>query len=60
MPHWKRLTAVTLVGMLATGVGLLQPYFSHLLIDSALSRRDMRALVWVAGLMAAFTIAGFV
>ena len=60
MPHWKRLTAVTLVGMLATGVGLLQPYFSARLIDSALLRRDMRALVWVAGLMAAFTIAGFV
>jgi ATP-binding cassette subfamily B protein len=60
MPHWKRLTAVTLVGMLATGVGLLQPYFSKLLIDSALLRRDLRALVWIAGLMAAFTIAGFV
>jgi len=45
---------------MATGVGLVQPYFSKLLIDSALLRRDMRALVWVAGLMAAFTIAGFV
>jgi len=45
---------------MATGVGLVQPYFSKLLIDSALLRRDMRALLWVAGLMAAFTIAGFV
>ena len=51
---------MTLVGLMATGVGLVQPYFSKLLIDSALLRRDMRALVWVAGLMAAFTIAGFV
>src|SRR5215510_13912523 len=59
-PYSKRLAAVTLVGLLATGVGLVQPYFSKLLIDSALLRRDMRALVWVAGLMAAFTIAGFV
>ena len=45
---------------MATGVGLTQPYFSKLLIDSALLRRDMNALVWVAGLMAGFTIAGFV
>ena len=60
LPYSKRLAAVTLVGLMATGVGLVQPYFSKLLIDSALLRRDMRALVWVAGLMAAFTIAGFV
>ena len=60
LPYSKRLAGVTLVGLMATGVGLVQPYFSKLLIDSALLRRDMRALVWVAGLMAAFTIAGFV
>src|SRR6266567_2832660 len=60
LPYSKRLAGVTLVGLMATGVGLVQPYFSKLLIDSALLRRDMRALVWVAGLMTAFTIAGFV
>src|ERR1051326_2503132 len=60
LPYSKRLAAVTLVGVMATGVGLAQPYFSKLLIDSALLRRDMRALAWVAGLMASFTIAGFV
>jgi len=60
LPYSKRLAAVTLVGLMATGVGLMQPYFSKLLIDSALLRRDMRALLWVAGLMAVFTIAGFV
>jgi ATP-binding cassette subfamily B protein len=60
LPYSKRLVAVTLVGLIATGIGLMQPYFSKLLIDSALLRRDMRALVWIAGLMAAFTIAGFV
>src|SRR5215831_19813106 len=59
-PYSKRFAAVTLVGLMATGVGLMQPYFSKLLIDSALLRRDMRALLWVAGLMAGFTIAGFV
>lgn len=60
LPYTKRLAAVTLVGMIATGLSLAQPYFSKLLIDSALLRRDMRALLWVAGLMASFTIAGFV
>jgi len=60
LPYSKRLAAVTLVGLMATSVGLVQPYFSKLLIDSALLRRDMRALVWVAGLMAGCTIAGFV
>jgi ATP-binding cassette subfamily B protein len=60
LPHWRRLAGVTLLGMLATGIGLAQPYFSKLLIDSALLRRDMRALIWVAGLMAGFTIAGFI
>ncbi|HSU87553.1 MAG TPA: ABC transporter ATP-binding protein [Terriglobia bacterium] len=60
LPYWKRLAGVTLIGLLATAIGLAQPYFSKLLIDSALLLRDMRALVWVAGLMAGFTIAGFV
>jgi ATP-binding cassette subfamily B protein len=60
LPYWKRLVGVTLVGLMATGIGLMQPYFSKLLIDSALLRRDLRALIWVAGLMAGFTIAGFV
>jgi ATP-binding cassette subfamily B protein len=60
LPYSGRLAAVTVVGLMATAIGLMQPYFSKLLIDSALLRRDMRALVWVAALMAAFTIAGFV
>src|ERR1041385_4184153 len=60
LPYSKRLVAVTLVGLIATGTGLMQPYFSKLLIDSALLRRDMRALIWVAGLMASFTVAGFI
>src|SRR5215813_15654825 len=60
LPYWKRLAGVTLVGLIATGTGLMQPYFSKLLIDSALLRRDLRALIWVAGLMASFTIAGFI
>jgi ATP-binding cassette subfamily B protein len=60
LPYWKRLASVTLIGLIASAMGLAQPYFSKLLIDSALLLRDMRALIWVAGLMAGFTIAGFV
>jgi ATP-binding cassette, subfamily B, bacterial len=60
LPYWKRLAGVTFLGLIATSIGLTQPYFSKLLIDSALLRRDMRALVWIAGLMAGFTIGGFV
>jgi len=59
VPYSRQLLVVTLIGAVATGLGLLQPYFSKLLIDSALLRRDMRALFWIAGLMAGFTIAGF-
>jgi ATP-binding cassette, subfamily B, bacterial len=60
LPYSRQLAAVTLIGLAATGTGLMQPYFSKLLIDSALFRRDMRALFWVAGMMAILTIAGFV
>lgn len=59
-PYAKRLAGVTFIGVAATAVGLLQPYFSKLLIDSALLRRDMRALLWLASLMAGFTIVGVV
>jgi ATP-binding cassette subfamily B protein len=58
-PYSRQLTLVTLVGALATGLSLLQPYFSKLLIDSALLSRNMRALFWIAGAMAVFTVAGF-
>jgi len=39
--YWKRLAGIALVGLMATGIGLAQPYFSKLLIDSALLRGDM-------------------
>ncbi|MBV9506625.1 MAG: ABC transporter ATP-binding protein [Acidobacteriia bacterium] len=58
-PYFPQLTVVTMIGGIATGLGLLQPYFSKLLIDSALLRRDLHALFWIAGMMAGFTIAGF-
>src|SRR5207237_8261802 len=56
----RQLAGATLMGLMSPATGRRQPYFSKLLIDAPLARLDMRALVWVAGLMAGFTIAGFV
>jgi ATP-binding cassette subfamily B protein len=51
---------VIVVGLIATAVGLAQPYISKLLIDEALLRKNARALVWVAVLMVLVTVLGFV
>ena len=51
-PYTRQLSLVTLIGAVATGLSLLQPYFSKLLIDSALLSGNMRALFWIAGAMA--------
>ena len=59
-PYWPRLTLVLLAGLAATGFGLVQPYFSKLLIDGALLNRNMRMLLIVSGLMFGVTILGFV
>jgi ATP-binding cassette, subfamily B, bacterial len=59
-PYWGRFVWVFLVGILASSVGLLQPYFSKLLIDEALLKRDFDALVWISAAMIGATIAGFV
>jgi ATP-binding cassette subfamily B protein len=48
------------ISLCATALTLVQPYFSKLLVDRALMQRDMRALVWIAGLMALASVLGFV
>lgn len=48
-----------LTGLAATGLGLVQPYVSKLLIDVALLRHDWRALCWIAALMFGVTVLGF-
>jgi ATP-binding cassette subfamily B protein len=58
-PYVRPLSLVVIVSLGATALTLLQPYFSKLLIDRALLRRDMRALGWIAGLMSAASILGF-
>jgi ATP-binding cassette subfamily B protein len=59
VPYWPRLVLILATGVVSTGFGLLQPYFSKLLIDDALLRRDMRMLLIVSGLMFGVTVVGF-
>jgi ATP-binding cassette subfamily B protein len=58
-PYAARLALILGIGVVATLLGLVQPYISKLLIDNALLRRDMRALWMVAGLMFGTTVVGF-
>ena len=58
-PYTKKLILVLIVSLISTGLGLVQPYISKLLIDKALLRRDMHALLWIAGLMFVAAVAGF-
>lgn len=59
-PYWARFVFVFAVGVLASGVGLIQPYFSKLLIDEALIKKDFDALVWISAAMLGATVMGFV
>ena len=59
-PYAKRLMLVLVVSLFSTGLGLVQPFITKLLIDDALLRRDMRALEWIAGLMFVTSVLGFV
>jgi ATP-binding cassette subfamily B protein len=58
-PYARRLLLILLTGLVATALGLAQPYISKFLIDAALLRRDWRALCWVAGAMVAAGVLGF-
>src|SRR5580704_8291723 len=58
-PYLRPLSLVVIVSLGATALTLLQPYFSKLLIDRALLRRDMHALLWIAGLMSLASVIGF-
>ncbi|HKX00759.1 MAG TPA: ABC transporter ATP-binding protein [Bryobacteraceae bacterium] len=58
-PYWRKLVFVVAVSLFATGIGLIQPYISKLLIDEALLRKNFQALVLIAALMVAVTVVGF-
>lgn len=58
-PYVRPLLLVLAISLLSTALGLAQPYLTKLMIDNALLRRDMGALVEIAVVMIAVTIAGF-
>ncbi|HWP36819.1 MAG TPA: ABC transporter ATP-binding protein [Gemmatimonadales bacterium] len=58
-PHWPRLGAVLAASLIGTALSLSLPYLSKLLVDDALLARDAAALVRIAGLIAAVTLASF-
>jgi ATP-binding cassette, subfamily B, bacterial len=58
-PYWRRLILVLAISLLSTALSLAQPYIAKLLIDEALLRRSMRALVTVAALMVVVAALGF-
>jgi ATP-binding cassette subfamily B protein len=60
MPYWRRLLLVLFISLFSTLLSLAQPYIAKLLIDEALLRRDLKALVMVAVLMVLVTVVGFV
>src|SRR5579872_127578 len=58
-PYTKRLSFVLVLSLVSTGLGLLQPYISKLLIDRALMRRDIHALAWISGALFVAVVVGF-
>src|SRR5579863_3929990 len=58
-PYQLRLVFVVAVSLIATALGLAQPYFSKLLIDRALLKKDWAWLCWVAAFMFGSAILGF-
>jgi ATP-binding cassette subfamily B protein len=59
-PYWRRLVFVLVISLFSTLLGLAQPYIAKLLIDEALLRRSIRALLTVAALMVIVTALGLV
>jgi len=58
-PYWRRLVLVLVLSLIGTGLSLLLPYLTRILIDRALLGRDTGALVRVVLAFAAITIASF-
>ncbi len=48
LPYWRRLILVLIISLFSTLLGLTQPYIAKLLIDEALLRRSIQALIAVA------------
>lgn len=58
-PYIRPLSLVLCISLIATALSLTQPYLSKLMIDQALLRGDMGALVEIAGAMILVSLGGF-
>jgi ATP-binding cassette subfamily B protein len=58
-PYLGQLAVVILISLISTALSLAQPYLSKLMIDRALLRADMRALLTIAAAMVIVTVAGY-
>jgi len=57
-PYASQLGLMIVIGLAGSALGLVQPYLSKYLVDNALLRRDVHALMISAVLMFAATVAG--
>ncbi len=58
-PHFSGLLIVVLISLASTALSLVQPYLTKMLIDEALLKKDIPALLTVAGLMVLTSIVSF-
>ncbi|KHK90438.1 ABC transporter [Novosphingobium malaysiense] len=58
-PYYRPLALVLVLSLMSTSLNLMQPYLSKLMIDKALLRGDMQALVQIAGAMILVSLGGF-
>jgi ATP-binding cassette, subfamily B, bacterial len=58
LPYRWRLAGVLLISLLSTGVSLVQPWLSKLMIDDALLRHDFGTLIKIAVAVVAVTVLG--
>ena len=58
-PYGWALTPVVALSLLGTGLGLVLPYLSKLLVDDALVAQDFSALLRIVGLFVGITAASF-
>lgn len=59
-PYTGRLILILAISLAATSLSLVQPFISKLLIDTALLKRDMHALIRVASLMFVASVFSFI
>ena len=50
-PYWGALVPVVFVSVLSTGLSLVLPYLSKVLVDDAILGRDLRLLFQIVGLV---------